>query len=62
MVVKGGSFNHQRYRSRVKGVVGDRSNVSQRWVKYQSEIGPMVVRGWSNIHQIQVKSEGCRWR
>ena len=62
MKVRGGSNNHQRYRSRVKGVVGDRSNVSQRWVKYQSEMGQMVVRGGSNIHQIQVKGKGSHWR
>ena len=51
MVVRDGSNIHQIYRSRVKDLIGDRSNVSQRWVKYQSEIDQMLVRDGSNISQ-----------
>ena len=48
MKVRGWSNIHQ---IQAKGLLGDRSNVSQRWVKYQSEMGQILVRGGSNIHQ-----------
>ena len=48
MLVRDESNISQIYRSRVKDLIGDRSNVSQRWVKYPSDI--------------QVKSKGSHWR
>ena len=70
MLVKDGSNIHQMYRSRVKDFIRDRSNISQRWVKYKSEMGQISVRDRSNGSQgwvkypsdIQVKSNGSRWR
>ena len=51
-------------------LVRDGSNISQIWVKYKSEMGQISVRDRSNGSQgwvkypsdIQVKSNGSRWR